>query len=96
MPTVAEQLRTAREARNLSIAEVAANPHLRARQSFMHANHAERGRFEQLGPVLAGGERQQPEHQVRPAGTTDTDAVLAAAGFSASEIEDLRRRGVIE
>lgn len=80
----------------LSIAEVAANPHLRARQSFMHANHAERGRFEQLGPVLAGGERAQPEHQVHPAGATDTDAVLGAAGFSAAEIADLHRCGAIE
>lgn len=80
----------------LSIAEVAASPHLRARQSFMHARHAEQGSFEQLAPVLAGGERCQPEHQVRAAGTADTDAVLAAAGFSASEIEELRRCGAVE
>lgn len=80
----------------LSIAEVATNPHLRARQTFMRARHPERGGFEQLGPVLAGGARQQPEHQVRAAGATDTDAVLAAAGFSAAEIEDLRRCGAVE
>jgi len=46
--------------------------------------------------VLAGGERQQPEHQVRPAGTTNTEAVLSEAGFSAGEIEDLRRSGAVE
>jgi len=80
----------------LSIAEVAASPHLRARLSFMRARHAEQGGFEQLAPVLAGGGRRQPEHQVRPAGTTDTQAVLAAAKFSADEIEELRRCGAVE
>ncbi len=80
----------------LSVAEVTASDHLRARQSFMHARHGVRGGFEQLAPVLAGGERQQPEHQVRPAGTTNTEAVLSEAGFSAGEIEDLRRSGAVE
>lgn len=80
----------------LSIAEVTTNEHLRARQTFMQARHPEKGGFEQLGPVLAGGERRQPEHQVRPAGETDTDAVLQAAGFSIDEIKSLRQSGAIE
>lgn len=80
----------------LSIAEVAAAGHLRARRTFMRAHHPEHGDFEQLGPVLAGGVRQQPEHRVRPAGATDTDAVLAAAGFSADEINGLRASGAVE
>jgi alpha-methylacyl-CoA racemase len=80
----------------LSIPEVTANAHLRSRHCFMQANHPERGSFEQLGPVLAGGERNQPIHQVSPAGVTDTDGVLAAAGFSADEIAALRQSGSVE
>jgi alpha-methylacyl-CoA racemase len=80
----------------LSISEVTANQHLRARQTFMNARHPEKGAFEQLGPVLAGGERKQPEHQVRPGGETDTDAVFGRAGFSADEIAALRASGSVE
>lgn len=80
----------------LSIAEVTGNPHLRARHAFMQARHPEKGSFEQLGPVLAGGERKQPEHVVSAPGTTDTDSVLAAAGFGSEEIAGLRASGVIE
>lgn len=80
----------------LSIAEVTQNAHLRARQTFMQARHAEKGSFEQLGPILAGGERQQPEHQVKPAGSTDSDAVFAQAGFSADEIAQLKSAGAVE
>ena len=80
----------------LTVAETAASSHLRARQSFMRARHREHGGFDQLAPVLAGGERRQPEHLVRAAGTTNTESVLSEAGFSPGEIDDLRRRGAIE
>ena len=80
----------------LSIAEVVKNEHLRARQTFMNARHPEKGSFEQLGPVLAGGERAQPEHQVATAGNTDTDAVLARAGFSRDDIAALKSSGAVE
>lgn len=80
----------------LDIPEVTADAHLRARHTFMRARHPERGEFEQLGPVLAGGERVQPLYEVRPAGVTDTDEVLRAAGFGAAEIAALRARGSIE
>jgi alpha-methylacyl-CoA racemase len=80
----------------LSIAEVTANAHLRARQTFMNARHAEKGAFEQLGPILAGGERSQPEHQVRPAGETDTDTVFARAGFSGDEITRSKPAAALE
>lgn len=80
----------------LSIAEVTANAHLRSRHCFMQANHPERGGFEQLGPVLAGGERDQPMHQVTLAGATDTDDVLQKAGFAADEIAALRQSGSVE
>ncbi|CAB1370119.1 CaiB/BaiF CoA transferase family protein [Denitratisoma oestradiolicum] len=80
----------------LSIAEVTADAHLRSRHAFMQANHPEKGGFEQLGPILAGGERHQPVHQVRPADVTDTQDVLQAAGFSPEEIASLRQGGSVE
>lgn len=80
----------------LDIAEVTADPHLRTRAAFMRAHHPERGDFEQLAPVLAGGVRAQPAYRVRSNGATDTDAVLQAAGFSDSEIAALRAGGSVE
>lgn len=80
----------------LGIPEVAGNAHLRARQAFMDAEHPQRGGFEQLGPVLAGGQRKQPKHRVAALGVTDTDDVLRAAGFPAEEIARLRASGSVE
>ena len=80
----------------LSVAEVVADQHLQARNTFMTAHHADKGEFRQLAPVLAGGERQQPVYQVKPAGETDTDVVLAAADFSGDEIAQLRSAGCVE
>ncbi len=80
----------------LSIPEVIENEHLLARNTFMKANHQKKGEFTQLAPVLAGGERQQPVHQVKAAGVTDTDEVLSAAGFSDEDIERLRASGGVE
>jgi len=79
----------------LSIAEVAAQPHFRGRGAFMSARRSDGAAFEQLAPVLAGAERAQPCHELPPAGTTDTDAVLQANGFAADEIEHLRRDGAV-
>ncbi|MBK6403066.1 MAG: CoA transferase [Rhodocyclaceae bacterium] len=80
----------------LDIAEVTVDQHLRTRGAFMRAHHPERGDFEQLSPVLAGGVRAQPLHEVRASGATDTDAVFQAAGFSADEIASLRAAGSVE
>lgn len=80
----------------LEIAEVARDAHLRSRDAFMQARHPERGPFEQLAPVLAGGERQQPEHQVHAPGSTDTESVLTRSGFAADEIASLKAAGVVE
>lgn len=80
----------------LDIAEVVDDPHLQARNTFMTARHPEKGVFRQLAPVLAGGDREQAEYQLKPAGTTDTDEVLAAAGYSDTAIEQLRAEGSIE
>ncbi|MFO1377014.1 MAG: CaiB/BaiF CoA-transferase family protein [Steroidobacteraceae bacterium] len=80
----------------LDIPEVAADAHLRARHSFMSARHPVKGGFEQLAPILAGGEREQPPHVLPPAGATDTDTVLARAGFTADDIAALREQGAVE
>ncbi len=80
----------------LSVAEVVDDPHLLARDTFMLARHPEQGEFRQLGPVLAGGERGQPVHEVKPAGATDTDEVLRGAGVSDADIERWRASGAIE
>jgi alpha-methylacyl-CoA racemase len=80
----------------LSIPEVVANDHLRVRKTFAIAHHPDKGDFEQLSAVLAGGDRVHPTHQVPPQGATDVDAVLGAAGFNADEIAHLKDCGAVE
>ena len=79
-----------------TIPEVVQDEHFRARGLFTNATHDEHGTFEQMTPVLAGGNRNQPQHHVRPPEHTDTDAVLAWAGFAADEIAKLRAEGAVE
>lgn len=78
-----------------TIPEVVNDPHFVHRHVFMEARH-EHGTFRQVGPVLAGGEREQPQHRVRPESETDTEALLAEAGMDEEEITRLRDAGVIE
>ena len=52
----------------LTIPELVDDPHHAARKIFMQAVHEEHGEFLQLGPILAGGIRDQPIHQVRQIG----------------------------
>jgi alpha-methylacyl-CoA racemase len=80
----------------LEVAEVTADEHLRLRQTFMQANHARHGEFRQLAPNLAGQDRAQPAFELPAAGATDTDAVLADAGFSGDEIRQLRGSGSVQ
>ncbi|MBM5810512.1 MAG: CoA transferase [Gammaproteobacteria bacterium] len=80
----------------LGIAEVAADPHLRARHSFMPARHPQHGEFEQMAPILAGAERQQSVHELPPAGSTDTAAVLRSLDFSADEARELLQSGSVQ
>lgn len=79
-----------------SIPELVQDPHFLARKVFLEAKHAEHGSFRQLGPVMAGGEREQPTHQVAPGSLTDTDALLQAVGMSKRDVEALRSAGVVE
>ena len=77
-----------------SIPELVDDPHLRARHDFVRAHHADHGTFEQVGWVLAGMDRDQPEPQLRDSSVTDTDELLAAAGYDAPELAALREKGV--
>ena len=73
------------------ITEVVADPQFAARGAVVEAKHPVHGTFRQLGPVLAGSPRQ-PVYELP---STDTDAVLTAAGFTQDEITQLRSEGAI-
>ncbi|MFQ5699401.1 MAG: CaiB/BaiF CoA transferase family protein [Myxococcota bacterium] len=79
-----------------SVDEVARDAHFRSRGLFMRAEHPERGRFEQVAPVLAGALRSQPTHRLRPADETDCAVLLAELGMSEREIEALESSGAVE
>ncbi len=79
----------------LTIPEVVEEPHFNARKIFMDARHNEHGDFKQVSHILAGGEREQPLHEVRPFGSSDANELLTAAGYSAAEIEKLSEEGAI-
>jgi alpha-methylacyl-CoA racemase len=78
------------------IPELVDDPHFVERKVFMEAEHPEQGKFRQVSPILAGGLREQPVHQVRPHNETDAAALLAGVGMSEEEIEKLRADGVVE
>jgi alpha-methylacyl-CoA racemase len=80
----------------LTIPEVVEHPHWRARDLFMEAEHPERGVFEQVSPILAGGIRAHPRHRVRVDESTDSERLLGESGLSAQEIADLIAAGVVE
>ena len=52
-------------------------------------------RFRQVAPVMAGMQRGSEPARVREASKTDTDALLAEAGYGADQIEKLKEDGVI-
>jgi alpha-methylacyl-CoA racemase len=79
-----------------TIPELVEDPHFTERGVFMQAEHAERGAFRQVGPILAGGRRAQPVHRVRGPEETDTEALLADAGYDAERIAALRAEGAVE
>jgi len=78
-----------------SVEEVVADEQFRARKAFIEVEHEERGRFELVGPVLAGGIREQKTYRVRDAAVTDTVDLLRDAGISAEEIEQMRSDGIV-
>ena len=78
------------------IPELVDDPHFVERNVFMQAEHAEQGPFRQVGPVLAGGLRKQPDWKVRPADASDAEAILEGVGFDADEINNLRQTGAVQ
>lgn len=78
-----------------SIAEVAADEQLAASGVFVEATSVQHGRFRQVGAVLAGMVAPAEPVRAPDAATTDTDELLAAAGYEPEKIADLRSRGVV-
>jgi crotonobetainyl-CoA:carnitine CoA-transferase CaiB-like acyl-CoA transferase len=78
-----------------SIAEVVRDPQFQARGAFGEALHPERGRIRQLAPALAGMPRPAEPPRLPQPGATETDALLADAGYAPSEIERLRASGAV-
>jgi alpha-methylacyl-CoA racemase len=79
-----------------TIPELVDDPAFIARSAFANAEHGKRGRFRQVGPVLAGPKRDVPTHRVADAAASESADVLASAGMTRAEIEKLRSAGVIE
>jgi alpha-methylacyl-CoA racemase len=79
----------------LSVDEVAGDAHFAARGAFVEAVHPAQGRLRQLGFVLAGQEGPGEPVTVPDGETTDTDALLRAAGYADDEIAKLRREGAV-
>lgn len=78
----------------LSVAEVVADEHFRARRVFASASYPGRGELRQLAPTLAGTERSTGYALPRP-DITDTDDVLDELGVDAAERAALRAAGVV-
>jgi alpha-methylacyl-CoA racemase len=79
----------------LTVPEAIADEQFVARGDFVEAVHPEQGTFRQVGPVFAGMQRPDEPYAARDATITDTDALLADAGYSADEIAKLRDAGVV-
>jgi len=79
-----------------TIPELVDDPAFIARSAFANAEHAKRGRFRQVGPVLAGPKRDVPTHRVADAAASESADVLASAGMARADIERLRTQGIIE
>jgi alpha-methylacyl-CoA racemase len=79
----------------LAIDELVQNPQFVARGLFVDAEHPTEGKFRQLAPPLAGMNRAPGTISVPDGSKTDTDELLAEAGFTPNEISSMRADGVI-
>ena len=77
------------------ISELAEDPQLVSRGVFVEADHPDKGRFRQVGPVLAGMTGADGPYRVRSAEVTDTEELLSAAGLTSDEIGRMREQGVV-
>ncbi len=77
------------------VSEVSGDAHLNAREAFGEARSPSEGSVRQVGAVLAGMARTTAPVPVRAPAETDTDVLLAAAGYAGAEIARLREAGVV-
>jgi alpha-methylacyl-CoA racemase len=78
-----------------TVPELVVDPNFAARRVLCESEHPKQGRFRQVGPVFAGGDREAGPHAALPYAHTDTDALLAEAGYAPAEIEKLRAEGAV-
>ena len=79
----------------LTVAEAVADPHFGERGVVADAVHETEGAFRQAAPIWAGTTDPDGPYRVREATVTDTDELLAAAGYDADAIRTLREDGVV-
>ena len=77
-----------------TVPEVVDDDHFAARGAFTEVRHPTEGPFRQVNAVLAG-QGDAATMTVRDQTATTTDEVLAGAGFTVEEIEQLRSEGVV-
>ena len=80
----------------LSVAEVSENEHLQARGSFNQASYPGVDDFSQLAPILAGTEKHTETVDLPAGNITNTEQILAAAGYEVADIATLIENGIIE
>jgi alpha-methylacyl-CoA racemase len=78
-----------------SVPELVLDPHFAARRVFCEASHPAHGRFRQVGPVFAGGDREATHREALPYAHSDCDELLRGAGFSDAELSALRRENAV-
>jgi alpha-methylacyl-CoA racemase len=78
-----------------TVPDLVEDEHFRDRDVIVTAHRPDDDAFEQVGFVLAGQAKDQAAPIVRDATATDTDAVLAEAGYSVDDIAALRAEGAV-
>jgi alpha-methylacyl-CoA racemase len=79
----------------LTVPEAVDDEQFAARGDYVVAHHTDQGDFRQVGPVFAGMEPPTGPYEARDATVTDTDMLLADAGFSPDELAKLHEAGVV-
>jgi len=78
-----------------TVPELVEDEHFRDREVIITAHRPGHDAFEQVGFVLAGMDHGQHAPVVRDGTITDTDELLAAAGYDADAIAALRAEGAV-
>jgi alpha-methylacyl-CoA racemase len=78
-----------------SVAEVADDEDLMASGAFVEAKSERHGSFRQVGAVLAGMPALAEPVEIPDEEATDTDELLAGAGYDPDTITGLRERGIV-